>query len=310
MRRLAVHLVLSFSFAALLFAQSQANFGSLARQLDGVRTPKQLIGLVKADPEASRDPDISTALRNVGELSDTELAEDLRSMVKLRSWLEKGPNGKEINVAKSVQAIKSMPLYRDSGVSRQSNWLQNAFERLKNLPLNLYTPSSRLPSVSRLGKWVTYLLWGLIGIAIMALLFFGLRQIQLRNRKKRQVKALLEESEPERTLDEWLALADQYESCGLYRDAVRALYLACLLKFDEHRVARFRRGETNWEHLARVDSSANKPIELDFRSPTKAFDLIWYGHLTDGQPDVARFRAWYASISQALAGGHTGERPA
>jgi hypothetical protein len=310
LKRLAVHLVLSFSFLALFSAPSLASFISLARQLHGIRTPKQVISLIKADKEASVDPDIAVELRNEDEHPETEWSDHLRTMVKLRSLLEQKPGGKEIHAAEAAQAIKSMPLYRDSGVSRQSNWLQNAFERLKNLPLNFNPPSSRLPSVPRLGKWVTYLLWGVIGISVLTLLFLGLRQIQLRNRKKRQVKALLADSEPERTLDEWLALADQFESRGLYRDAVRALYLACLLKFDEQGVARFRRSETNWEHLARVDSSPNKPVELDFRSPTKAFDLIWYGHLTDGQSDVTRFRAWYSSVSQALASDHSAEGPA
>ncbi|HWA84414.1 MAG TPA: DUF4129 domain-containing protein, partial [Fimbriimonadaceae bacterium] len=110
------------------------------------------------------------------------------------------------------------------------------------------------------------------------------------------------DDEPERTLDEWLELSSSYERDGKYREAVRALYLACLLKFDERNVARFLRSQTNWEHLARIETSPKKPAGLDFRTPTQAFDRIWYGYKVRGPIDVAEFRAWYGDVTRALQG--------
>jgi hypothetical protein len=77
--------------------------------------------------------------------------------------------------------------------------------------------------------------------------------------------------------------------------------LACLLRFDEHGVARFDRGQTNWEHLARVEASPKRPPSLDFRRATQAFDRIWYGFQCLGAPDVADFRGWYEDVRRALA---------
>jgi len=113
---------------------------------------------------------------------------------------------------------------------------------------------------------------------------------------------MLEQDEPERTLDEWLDMANKLTADGKYREAVRCLYLACLLRFDEHLVARFDRGQTNWEHLARIRASSRMPIGLDFESPTKRFDTIWYGHRTRGLSDVDQFKDWYGRITEALAG--------
>ncbi len=107
---------------------------------------------------------------------------------------------------------------------------------------------------------------------------------------------MLDEDEPERTLDEYLELADKLVSEQRFREAVRCLYLACLLRLDEERVIRFHRGQTNWEHLARFESSPKRPPGLDLRSPTQAFDLIWYGMRPTGLEDVEKFRQWYQQV--------------
>ena len=111
---------------------------------------------------------------------------------------------------------------------------------------------------------------------------------------------MLEDDEPERSLDEWLAEADTLQAQGRYREAVRALYLASLLRFDEARVARFQRGQTNWEHLTRIEASPTMPKDLDFRATTRLFDRIWYGRIVRGKEDVDQFRAWYLNITNTL----------
>ncbi len=90
------------------------------------------------------------------------------------------------------------------------------------------------------------------------------------------------------------------ESEGRYREAVRALYLACLLRFDEALVARFDRAQTNWEHLHRIEGSVRKPQGLDFRTPTSLFDRVWYGYQGKGRDEVNQFRQWYMGITESL----------
>jgi hypothetical protein len=74
------------------------------------------------------------------------------------------------------------------------------------------------------------------------------------------------------------------------------------LRFDEALVARFDRGQTNWEHLYRIEQSARKPEGLDFRTPTNLFDRVWYGYQGKGAEEVSLFRQWYLRITESLQG--------
>lgn len=207
------------------------------------------------------------------------------------------------NAAEQIRRIKSAPFYRDPGVKSNSNWIEEA---LKNLP-NLFKrkPSEDTEPIEVQPKssltWLIYVVIGILCLAIAAFLGFAISQIRIKNSRKRAARAVLDDDEPDRSLDEWLALADQLVADGRYREAVRCLYLACLLRFDEARVARFERGETNWEHLARIQASRRKPAALDFTPMTRAFDRIWYGMNVRGIEDVDQFRHWYREITVMLS---------
>lgn len=195
----------------------------------------------------------------------------------------------------------SSPIYRDSGARSSSNWLSRALESLmeslrgRNEPNLPQMPNTGLGA---LGQGLIYLIWGLLGAAILAFLYFSLRHFTWRAKLKRKARAVLGDDEPDRTLDEWLQEADELERQGRYREAVRALYLASLMRFDEARVARFVRGETNWEHYRRIDQNAHRLDGFDFREPTREFDRVWYGMDVRGGSDVAMFRAWYQAITR------------
>ena len=111
---------------------------------------------------------------------------------------------------------------------------------------------------------------------------------------------MLSEEEPELSRDEYLEEADRLNSEGRHREAVRYLYLACLLLFDESGVARFVRGETNWEHLRRIEASEKRPGDLDFQPATRKFDVVWYGMRVEGPSDVQAMRDWYVLIAERL----------
>jgi hypothetical protein len=203
----------------------------------------------------------------------------------------------------AARQIRRNALYRDEQRS-DSNWLNEALERFGRWLEKLFgnrraNVNPNLPVANGL-QWFTNLVWAILGIGIAVFGFLAVRFFVRRGRVTRKSKAVLDDDEPVRTLDEWLAEADELERQGRHREAVRALYLACLLRFDQHGVARFERSETNWEHLRRISASPNLPDAIDFRPTTQRFDLVWYGFRGEGQPDVAKFRAWYVEIVRAL----------
>jgi len=232
---------------------------------------------------------------------------ELREIVHRRAVAEEAVAPNATDWRADVQRRKAgNPLYRDDPQKQTGNWLAKAYERLLEAirrMLDRPGPRADLPSPPPIfGPWLVYVLWSVLGAILLAFLAFVVRHFAWKGRLRRKATALVDEEEAGRTLDEWLTLADQLESAGKFREAVRCLYLACLLKFDEHQVARFDRGETNWEHLARIKASPKLPPSIEFDAPTRSFDRVWYGMITEGKPDVDRFRGWYKSIVDALGG--------
>lgn len=197
--------------------------------------------------------------------------------------------------AASARRIRSASIYRDPGVTESSNWLSSALEKLGKL-FSFDSPKTSGPELNGLGVLFTYAMWTLLIAAIAAFAFFAIRFFVSRGGLKRKATGLMDEDEPERTADEWLAEADRLEALGEYRLAVRCLYLACLLRFDETGVARFDRGQTNWEHLGRIETSRKLPEGLEFRSATKLFDQVWYGHRVRGTEDLQQMRTVYSNV--------------
>lgn len=229
-------------------------------------------------------------------------------MIELRATTLPSSQIKEAN--RIASEVKRSPLYHDPGIQESSNWIERSMRALGEFLSTLFRsrPETQMPEMRRPAsmpdlRWVVVLIYGLLASVLIFFLFIAFRKFQWRATLKRKASAMLDEDEPERTLDEWLAMADRLIGEGKYREAVRCLYLACLLRFDEAGVARFIRSETNWEHLARISSSPTLPADLDFRVPTREFDRIWYGFRVNGMEDVALFREWYLRLTSAL-GGH------
>lgn len=252
-------------------------------------------------------PDGSGLDEQVARLARPSDVGQLREIVHRRAIAEEvvAPDAKDWR-AEVARRKAGNPLYRDDPQKQTGNWLAKAYERLIEAirrMLDRPGPRADLPSAPPIfGPWLVYVLWGVLGAILIAFLAFVARHFAWKGRLRRKATALVDEEEAGRTLDEWLTLADQLEAEGKFREAVRCLYLACLLKFDEHQVARFDRGETNWEHLARIKDSPKLPPSVEFDAPTRSFDRVWYGMIVEGRPDVERFRSWYRSIVAALGG--------
>jgi hypothetical protein len=157
--------------------------------------------------------------------------------------------------------------------------------------------------MSGAGGFLTGLLYLFIAILvglILVFLYFVIRHFSWKKSLTRKATAMLSEEEPELSKDEYLVEADRLMSEGRHREAVRYLYLACLLLFDENGVARFIRGQTNWEHLRRIQASDKRPEDLDFQPATQKFDVVWYGMRVEGTSDVMAMRDWYSWVSEKL----------
>lgn len=285
----------SFSLLLLVALCWSSTYRDLARALESATTPSQVERITEDFYDLlDNDSHLADA---VDALGDGTTVQEFKRMVDLRVVGEAPP---EKGADQQAKEIKSSPLYRDPGLQEQSNWLSGAMERIANLiPRNEGRPDVNMPAMAVPG-WIVPMVWVILAALVLVIGYFVLKHVSWKRALKRKAKAVLEDDEPERTLDEWLALADGHLAEGRYREAVRAMYLSCLLKFDEAGIARFIRGETNWEHLARISSSVKKPESVDFRPPTQAFDRIWYGYHIRGREDVEQFRVWYQQIVEAL----------
>jgi len=289
----------SFSLLLLIVSAWAYDYQTLDDRLSSLSGSAALDVLRKEEP--ALDEQVRMMIDDLGDHPSTARIEEVKwtiAQLGMRQGMgDEDPSG-------AVKRLKANPLFRDQGDKQSSNWLGQAFERLRNAFDRPKPPE--IPRGPRLNlqpgglSWLTGLVWVLLGAAVVAFAYFALKHVSFKRGLKRRRTAVLDEDEPERSLDEWLGEADALAAQGMYREAVRALYLACLLKFDERKVARFIRAETNWEHLARIQTSATLPPGLDFRPPTKAFDSVWYGRKVEGLPDVDRFRSWYQQVKGAL----------
>lgn len=220
-------------------------------------------------------------------------------------------NGQVKDPNAAAAAIIKNPTYSDQGAMGDKNWLSQSLDNLgegigkffADLLKDRRGPSGNSSVLGGLGG-LSFLVPIVQGILIL-LLVIGLILVILAIRrsprfKKKSAGGILEDDEPDRTADEWLDEAARLEALNQIREACRCLYIACLVRFDEAQVARFDRGQTNWEHQRRIEFSPNMITGMTFREATQKFDLVWYGHKFDRE-DLEFFRAEYKSILEKAA---------
>ena len=89
--------------------------------------------------------------------------------------------------------------------------------------------------------------------------------------------------------------ASQMAESGNYREAVRRLYLAALLRLREREIIRFDSSLTNQEVLARMQSNA--PARAHLEPVVDTFDRVWYGVQ---EPDAQTFERYSREIDALL----------
>lgn len=299
---------LVFSFSLVLAAiVSWADYRELDRAVRAARTGNEVVRAIERYGYVhGLDSELREAVDRLGDQPTEAQVTRLRSMVAARAIADAPDRkGDVAQPAERIRAIKSSPIYRDPGIGQEGNWLSSAFRRLGDALERIRLPNRKVegpkapapPSLGGLGQLVTLSMWIILGALVVLFLVWAIRQFSFsRARKLKKLKALLEDDEPERTADEWLTQAAQLEREGRFREAVRCLYLACLVRVDEAQIARFVRSETNWEHYSRIQASPRRPTDLDFLPPTRLFDLVWYGHQTRGIADLEVLRSFYSDL--------------
>lgn len=221
------------------------------------------------------------------------------------------------SVKSDIKRIKTSPDYRDFGAKKDNTWIAQggkslaaALDRLMNRMQPSEPPQMNPPSSGGAGgmavfmQGMVYFVWFVLGALVLFLLVFAVRHFSWRSRLAKKTSALLDDDEPDRSLDEWLAEADRLAALGKHREACRALYLASLMRYDHAGIARFLRGETNWEHWFRIRQHPTGEMLFNFEPPTRAFDRVWYGFRVNGQADVDQFREWYVELTAAIKAVH------
>lgn len=292
-----------FSFSLLLatlgLGQSFTHLKADAAQKDRAG---QIVQVVRAEG-VPIDQSLESLLAKAEAHPNSEgLRKELIDALGLRADLEAAPANDA--AAPAIKRIQANPLYRNVNERRSSNWVGDTMVKIGKLFPKFKQPKIENPDLkafSGADVVIRIIAWLILGGLLLTFLIFASRYWSFRRSLQRRASAVLEDEEPERTLDEWLAMADALEREGRFREAIRCLYLACLLRFDEAGVARFVRSHTNWEHLSRIQESPKNP-GIDFLPLTRAFDLAWYGFRVKGPEDVVAFRLGYQEITKTLRG--------
>lgn len=230
----------------------------------------------------------------------------LATALEIQARAETASQGNLDNARARAKRILSEPQFRKLEDKGAANWLRRALDSL-NSPREedeqQQEPSLSLPTVVDLSPVFYGLVALLVAAAAVALFFFfrNWRQVKrtLTTKKVRRV-GLLEEGEEALRADEWLARADELEARGAFREAIRYLYLAVLMRLDDAGIVRFDRYQTNWEHFRRIENS-DAPKEVRYRFLTQEFDYIWYGDRTAHAQNCAVFRQEYTKLTERLA---------
>ncbi len=301
MRRAVLCCCLSLAFAGSWAQPAEVDSAAVER----AQTSAELSRLVERLPEGVREDKAVKAALDRTRFADRkgQLVRTLRLREALDPAAPQGQSVRDPGVA--AQEILSHPRYRDTGDGRERTWATGALERLGewvNDLLRRLFPEQRAPTPGGLLdlQALTPVVWVVLAVGLAIVLALFVLRFQWAPARKRRAGGVLAEDEPDLTADEWLERAAGLEREGRFREAVRCLYLACLIRFDEGGVARFVRTDTNWEHHRRVMASAKRPEGLDFTPPTRDFDEVWYGSHNADASTLARMRTAYEAVLDAL----------
>jgi hypothetical protein len=140
------------------------------------------------------------------------------------------------------------------------------------------------------------LVYFLIGLIAVGAGWALVRIIAARGRRPRKptakVQAVtlppMEEGEPQRAPDDWIAEADRMAHNSDFRAAFRAVFLAILVQLDRAGKIEYRRSRTNGDYLRALRAHSLRALYELLAPLTREFDLRWYGGHPANEADYQR----------------------
>jgi hypothetical protein len=195
------------------------------------------------------------------------------------------PNARSDNVRKIVTEVLSgpdfAPLQRhNSGIEslgkRVFDWLARLAEWLDRL-FRFGAPGSAGTASNFLRPLVIVLIAGLVFMLVYAIA----KRKPVTTRKTSRKAGVIDydtlEGIDSRNSDEWLSAAQQLSKNGDYRKALRAIFVATLIRLDAAGIVTYEQFRTNGEYLRATRKHAS--FFSQFNIMVNAFDAGWYGNM-------------------------------
>ncbi len=216
------------------------------------------------------------------EIRRYEKEKNLASATAIRAWVQSlrhdldGFEEPPVDVSASraeLTSILSRPEFRDV---QGPTWVDRFKQRLLALILHLMQRLFRSSSIPTIGRFFVY---GLMGLAVLALGYFAYRTIWRGNEIEGVVLKDIPISAKEWTI--WLAEARAAAVRGEWREAIHLAYWAGISFLERQGTWKPDRARTPREYL-RLLSSASEHRET-LTALTRMFELAWYAKRDAGE---------------------------
>lgn len=311
MRRIAKYILAGLFVVGIAFATAQAQSGGEISLADyRARLAQALIDLDgDGAPAQALHPIPPVALRSGQSVQPAPLfppeidpdAASARLVIAITQLDLSANDNSPARLAQLERVANRLDLLQPSLWERFLRWLRRWIDRL--------LPDSSPVAGPGIGQGVTTLIGWLVigggGLLLVLLLGYWLRHL-LGGLLRGQYNSDASPGEDglPTTAAQARQQAGQMAAGGNYREAVRRLYLAALLRLREREIIRFDSSLTNQEVLARMQTNA--PARAHLEPVVDTFDRVWYGVQ---EPDAQTFERYSREIDALLqerAGGSRG----
>jgi hypothetical protein len=147
-----------------------------------------------------------------------------------------------------------------------TDWVWKIFTRILN-------GAAGHPNVTKVLLWA---LVTLLGLSFLVWLIYSLSRVSLADLTSRRVRNSIEDANPAKSWREMAQVARAAAANGNFREPIRIIYAAAVLRISEAGVWRLDSARTHREylHLLPQDSLQRPPLA----AITTCFERVWYGH--------------------------------
>lgn len=280
-----------------------ANLSSIDPDVQEALSALRAVESVTMDTGSTVTPDLSLAIAAL-ESEPPDVAAAQTGIEAILAALDRAAGGAVSNPEDARAALDEVlardefqPEPDDDG--SRSLW-QRFLERVNGFFSAIFEWIDRLLGGSGGGSSPTSIVLAVVGVlAIVGIVAFAVRSV--RESLTPGITRLTEGSAEEHyTSVEARAEAERLFASGEYRAALRMLYLATLIRWEEAGRLRFDRSLTNREVVARVNVQGDAALLEQLSPLVDRFDSVWYGGAPCTSDDYTRFaslaqRAWEAA---------------